>query len=41
MQEQRDIQIFWPTAQCSILKGEIVLVDWYVAYISLLHAPIL
>lgn len=25
----RNIQICWSTAQCSILKGGIVLVDWY------------
>ena len=29
MKEPRDIQIYWSTAQCSMLKGDIVLLDWY------------
>ena len=30
MKDQRVVQIYWSTAQCSMLKGDIVLVDWYV-----------
>ena len=28
MKKPRDIQIYWSTAQCSMLKGDIVLIDW-------------
>ena len=28
MKKPQDIQIYWSTAQCSMLKGDIVLIDW-------------